>query len=543
MAAASAVSLSTPLPATADALTGGLKARTATYAWGYNNQGGLGDGSVARAIRPVPIATPAGTTRLAAGVGFTLALTRSGALYAWGDGRWGQLGNGTTVSRTTADRVEIPGGRKVVAVDAAGDHALAVTSDGRAWGWGRNNVGQVGDGSTTDRSAPVAVKMPRGARAVRVAAGTRHSLAVTTKGDVLAWGANGQGQLGSIRGGNRLNPARVSIPGGSRAAAVAAGDAHSVVLTRAGSVFTFGVPAGTAAVGLAQTTPHRLRTTAIPGTVVAIDSGTRHTVALTSKGRLYAWGDNSVGQLGDSTLTDRAVPVRVRSVGAVARFASGGAHGVAVERSGKVWAWGDNTYGQVGDTSTATRQSPVRVTALTGAAIRAVAAGEFHTAAIVTRGPVVRLKVSPAQTTVRPQQRQRFRVTGVDAFGITVGDLTRKAELTIAGGTCDNSRCWSSTPGDHRVTATVGGSSGSATLTVRGTRPSPQPTPDPTGNPTPTATTTSGGGPGSGGGGSGAGGGSGGSGVNGSGVNGSGVNDSVLRPTGSLASTGAPPGI
>ena len=531
VAVAAAVSALSALPAAAEPLTDGLKGRTPTYVWGYNNQGGLGNGTVARAVRPLPVATPAGTTRLAAGVGFTLALTRSGALYAWGDGRWGQLGNGTARSRMTADRVEIPGGRKVVAVDAAGDHAVAVTSDGRVWGWGRNDVGQVGDGTTTDRRTPVAVKLPRGTRVDAVAAGTRHSLAVTTGGELLAWGANGQGQLGSARGANQPVPALVDVPGRSRAAAVTAGDAHSVVLTRSGSVFTFGVPAGTAAAGRARTAPHVLRTTAVPGTVVAIDSGTRHTVALTSNGRLYAWGDNSSGQLGDSTVTDRDDPVRVRSVGAVARFASGGSHGVAVERSGRVWAWGDNTHGQVGDSSTAMRRTPVQLTALTGATVSAVAAGEFHTAAIVTSGPVVRLKVNPAKATVKPQQKQQYVITGLDAFGTASGDLTKKTTLTIKGGSCRGASCWASTPGDHAVTAAVGASKGSATLTVRGTRPSSGPTTDPTKTPKPSENGSAGGGRGPGGG------------ARAGGTpGGSGANASVSGPGGWLATTGVPAG-
>lgn len=309
-----------------------------------------------------------------------------------------------------------------------------------------------------------------------------------------------------------------------------------MILTRSGSVIALGVPAGTAAVGRSRTAPHTPRAAVIPGTVVTIDSGSRHAMALTSTGRLYGWGDNSAGQLGDATRTDRADPVRIKAVGAVTRFAAGGSHGVAVDRSGQVWGWGDNTYGQIGDGTTTTRQTPVKITSLTGARVRTVSAGEFHTIATLSRGPAVRLQVSPEKATVRPKQKQRYVVTGVDVFGAGVGDLSTQTELAVVGGACNGSQCWAATPGAHAVTATVGAIAGRAILTVRGPAPSPSssassPTPSSTStsdpSPRPATTTTH---AGSGGGGHG-------------GANGPAADDPVYIRAGWLASTGAPAGI
>jgi alpha-tubulin suppressor-like RCC1 family protein len=388
LAAAAALLPMAAGPAAAEPVGDGLRGRTPALVWGYGNQGGLGLGSTAEARRPMPAALPAGTATVVAGVGFTLALTRSGALYSWGDGRFGQLGNGSTRPVLVKPvRVAVPGGRRVVAVDAAGGHAVALTSDGQAWAWGRNNAGQLGDGTRTDRSRPVRVRTPGGARVVAVAAGTDHALAVTTAGSVLAWGANRAGQLGRGLGSAQPIPLAVPLPGRSPARTVAAGEGHSLALLRDGRVVTFGTPTGTAAA--LKVTPRNAAPRIVPipgGRARAIDAGIGHSVAVTPFGDVYAWGDNSRGQLGDGTRTDRTTAVRAK-VRTVALIATAGYHSIAVDVKGQVWTWGDNTHGQNGDGTVETSTAPERLTALSRLGVKAVAVGEFHSLAVVTRLP------------------------------------------------------------------------------------------------------------------------------------------------------------
>jgi alpha-tubulin suppressor-like RCC1 family protein len=375
-------------PAAAEPVGDGLRGRTPALAWGYGNQGGLGLGSTAEARQPMPVALPARTVKVVAGVGFTLALTRSGLLYAWGDGRFGQLGNGSTRPvLVTPAQVKFPGGRRVVAVDAAGGHAVAVTTDGQMWAWGRNAAGQLGDGTRTDRSRPVRVKTPRGVRVGAVAAGTDHALAATTTGAVLAWGANRAGQIGRGVGSDQLTPITVRLPGAARAQVVAAGEGHSLALLRDGRVVGFGTPTGTVAALKVTARNAAPRVIPIPGgRVRALDAGIGHSVAVTRFGDVYAWGDNSRGQLGDGTRTDRTTAVRVK-VRSVALLATAGYHSIAVDRKGQVWTWGDNTHGQNGDGTVEASAAPERLTALSTLGVKAVAVGEFHSIAVVTRLP------------------------------------------------------------------------------------------------------------------------------------------------------------
>jgi alpha-tubulin suppressor-like RCC1 family protein len=115
-----------------------------------------------------------------------------------------------------------------------------------------------------------------------------------------------------------------------------------------------------------------------------IAAGYYHTVALKTDGTLWAWGDNSFGQLGDGTTTDRYSPVQVVGGNDWAAIATGSIHTVALKTDGTLWAWGDNSFGQLGDGTTTDRYSPVQVVG--GNDWAAIAAGGSHTTALKTDG-------------------------------------------------------------------------------------------------------------------------------------------------------------
>jgi alpha-tubulin suppressor-like RCC1 family protein len=318
------------------------------FAWGAGSAGGLGTGATADAWRPVPVELPAGTVEVTGGRCFSLARTASGELWAWGSGRWGQLGDGSTRDRVGAPvKVALPGAGEVATVAAGDEHVLALSRDGQVWAWGRNWAGQLGDGTTTDRTTPTPV-MNVGP-VMSVAAGTDFSLAVTVSGEVLAWGSNSKGQLGvTSLGGSRATPVTSSLPASSHAAA-AAGSSSALVLTNSGVVVEMGIAANTplAAAGAtgSQSEPKQV---SIPSPVVGLATGVGHNVALTSVGHVYTWGSNSRGQLGDEGRQSRTVPRRVDGPTKIKHIAAGAFHTVAIEETGELWTWGDNTFGQAG---------------------------------------------------------------------------------------------------------------------------------------------------------------------------------------------------
>jgi alpha-tubulin suppressor-like RCC1 family protein len=151
------------------------------WAWGGNFVGQLGTTDqefMDDKYAPVTIIGLTDVAAIAAGDLHNLALKKDGTVYAWGSNWKGQLGNGTFSSFYSFVR-PVPGITGVTAIAAGGAHSLALKDDGTVWAWGSNSSGQVGDGTTEDRNAPVRVVDIEGATAI--AAGGQQSLAVVRK--------------------------------------------------------------------------------------------------------------------------------------------------------------------------------------------------------------------------------------------------------------------------------------------------------------------------------------------------------------------------
>ncbi|MBN9366115.1 MAG: IPTL-CTERM sorting domain-containing protein [Comamonadaceae bacterium] len=370
----------------------------AVQCWGNNNSGQLGDGSTMGRSTPVAVSgLDSGVAAITAGSQHSCARTTAGAVRCWGSNFNGQLGNGTTTDSTTP--VAVSGLDSGVAAIAAGHnvHTCALTTAGavRCWGW--NVYGQLGDGSTMGRSTPVAVSS-LGSGVATIVAGTSHSCARTTAGAAHCWGDNFFGQLGDGSTTNRFTPVAVSGLGAG-VAAIAAGDTHSCALTTAGAVLCWGFN-GSGQLGddstTQRTTPVDVKGVGGSGTlsdVAAIAAGTSHTCALTTAGAVHCWGNNSYGQLGDGSTANRLTPVAVSGLGSgVAAIAVGGSHSCALTTAGAVRCWGKNFVGQLGDDSTTNRYTPVDVKGVGGSGtlsdVAAITAGASHSCARTTAGAV-----------------------------------------------------------------------------------------------------------------------------------------------------------
>ena len=326
------------------------------YAWGDNGYGQLGNGSATTTKQktPVPVKKPAGVSddftyvQVSTGYRHSLALGSDGYVYAWGDNTYAQLGNNTSGGYSVVPvRVCDPSthsnvntGLKAIQVDAGGEHSLAVDKEGNVWAWGRNENGQLGNGTSSKySSAPVRVCDPehptdtsKGLVAIKVAAGGAHSLAIDKNGDTWAWGFNSYGQLGNgtSSGFNGANP----VPGRVR-------------------------------------DPNHPDDTSKNLKSVQISAGFEHTIAIDAQGNTWSWGWNYWGELGQNTKTDRIfAPTQVYNPDnpAIAFKASQVSAGydtsLAIDTNGVAWSWGRNDYGQLGytnyDSSTVHRQ-PAKV--------------------------------------------------------------------------------------------------------------------------------------------------------------------------------------
>lgn len=299
---------------------------------------------------------------------------------AWGANHAGQLGDGTTTDRSTPVRVAGTGAVWTQLV-AGAVHTAGVKANGALWAWGQNGYGQVGDGTCQGRrSLPMRVS---GDGWASVAAGGHHTVAVKADGTLWSWGYNASGQLGIGSRHKACKPIQVGTA--TDWASVTAGDDHTAAVKRDGTLWSWGFNIfGQLGDG---TRSDRLRPVQIGSATdwasVAAAHGHR-TVAIKRDGTLWAWGGNYFGELGDGTTTDRWAPVQIGTGTDWAAVATGAHHTVALRTDGTLWAWGWNPDGQIGDGTTTGRLTPAQVG--TDGRWATVAAGVTHTVAVKSDG-------------------------------------------------------------------------------------------------------------------------------------------------------------
>lgn len=299
----------------------------------------------------------------------------SESVYCWGTNGYGQLGNGTTTNSLTPVKVVKAAGvladKSVSDLAAAQSHNCAI-ADGKAYCWGRNQYGQLGNGTTTSSSVPILVQGSLTGKTVTKVGSTNWTSCAIADGKIYCWGANGNVGLGTAYG---------TVGANSSAYAYASFTTPTLVRTSADGVAN-GLPAGY--------------------TATTLTSGSRsNTMCAIADGKAYCWGENGAGQIGDGTTTNRLAPTKVLDTGVLSGktvtyisqdgYGTGSgvsppphAHVCAVANS-LAYCWGDNTSGQLGDNTYTSRSQPVAVNTaglLSGKSIAAVEVGIRHSCAL-----------------------------------------------------------------------------------------------------------------------------------------------------------------
>ncbi len=251
----------------------------------------------------------------------------------------------------------------VVSADNGTGFSIALKKDGTVWAWGVNTSGQLGDGTMSNRNAPVQVKGLEDIAAV--AAGSLYSLALGRDGTVWAWGAIMYPKSPLKKTSEEYEKERlktiqttpIKVSDLSDASAVAAG-AFPLALKNDGTVWT------------CWEWKRNESEILIPFQVAGLDSVTAiaskgmHSVALKLNGTVWSWGNNRYGQLGDGTKADSDRPVQVEEISDITVIAAGAAHTIALKKDGTVWTWGNNEQGQLGDGTSADSAFPLQVMGL-----------------------------------------------------------------------------------------------------------------------------------------------------------------------------------
>jgi alpha-tubulin suppressor-like RCC1 family protein len=225
----------------------------------------------------------------------------------------------------------------------------AIGSDGNLYAWGANDNGELGDGSGQSiNDAPVKVSLPAGVSPVAVAGGTDDGYAIGSDGNLYSWGWNGQGELGI---GNNTGPDACPLNG----------------------------PGQPGPTGPCSTTPVKVHLpSGVTPTAIATSGAPQPgaAYAIGSDGNLYAWG-NGQGELGDGNTNESDSPVVVSlPTGVTPTAIAGGAFdGYAIGSDGNLYAWGDNSFGELGNGTTTSSNTPVLVSMPPGVTPRAISGG------------------------------------------------------------------------------------------------------------------------------------------------------------------------
>lgn len=348
MMTASALAETTPILRMGGSFGFGVDSNGVIWGWGDNRLGQIGYERKALIGEPVQAAQGLDGREILdiqCGNENSLYLMKDGTVFASGTNSHGQLGN-TSVQNHTNVPVQVTGLENIVAIDAGFGQCLALDAEGHVWAWGKNNVGQVGDGTRVAKAEPVMLELEN---IVQIGCGGKFSIAMDQDGVIYTWGENDYGQLGfKTRNAFCETPTALELADWNFVAVTAGGD-NAYALDADGHVWAWGrnelYQCGTDEVGETNYTPVRAM---IPDDVriTKIFAYNSHTMALAENGDLYLWGNTNSGQNGLGKKPLKSLPAVVMSD--VADAQPGSLACLLMLKDGTVWGTGLNKYGQCG---------------------------------------------------------------------------------------------------------------------------------------------------------------------------------------------------
>jgi uncharacterized repeat protein (TIGR02543 family) len=312
-------------------------------------------------------------------------LTSNGRVFTWGSNSYGALGKGESSMSLDAYEIthlfSLESSDKITSLSMGGYHSSALSANGRVYMWGLNNAGQLGNGTTTNRNIPTEItsrfSIESNDKIISLSLGSSHSSALTANGRVFMWGANSLGNLGNGTTTNRNIPteitSRFSIDSNDKIISLSMGESHSSALTANGRVFMWGNN-GDSQLGDASITNRNVPTEITSNfslessdKITSLTMGLFHSSALSANGRVFMWGLNNAGQLGNGTTINRNIPTEitsrfsVESNDKIISLSLGASHSSALTANGRVFMWGQNYFGELGNNTTNDSNVPIMI--------------------------------------------------------------------------------------------------------------------------------------------------------------------------------------
>jgi alpha-tubulin suppressor-like RCC1 family protein/Leucine-rich repeat (LRR) protein len=404
---------------------------------------------------------------IAAGYDHTVAVKTDGTLWAWGNNNVGQLGDGTTTYRNVPTNIGTTSDWKTVAIGT--NHTVALKMDGSLWAWGDNQTGELGDGTNINKNIPVQIGTAKDWQIA--AAGNQYTVALKTDGTLWAWGDNYFGELGDGTSSGKKTPTQIGTEKNWQTITV--GYYHTIGVKTDGTLWVWG---GNESGQLGDGTTTKSYTQKRIGTATdwkTITAGESHTIAIKTDGTLWAWGKNKYGELGSSTTTDSYIPTKIGTSTDWKDINSEGSHTIATKTDGTLWAWGDNFYGELGNGTTIKSLFPIQIGSANN--WQAVSAGRNHTVALKTDGTLFTWGYNSSGQLGNATNADKKVPTSIacpEAFAVMTAktnisctsDTSGSASITsVSGGTTPYSYLWSN---GATVAAITGLAAGNYSCTI-----------------------------------------------------------------------------
>ena len=323
---------------------------------------------------------PAQFTKVSAGFFHVVALGRDKKVYTWGSNRLGALGSGKSLSETAhryvPEAISLPENVEVKDI-ATGDHfSFALTSGGDIYAWGDNEFGQLGNETREMSSVPVRVKAPENVKFAQISTFGDGGYGITEDGSLYAWGRNVSFSADDGTISDALVPVHLIFDDGVSVASVTGGANVSIALSGNGNAYVWDYKSSLFDKGgRVPTLVDRLPV----GNIVQVDASQDALFARDAAGAIYAWGKNDRGVTGTGVVGNVETPTLVKlPSGVKAReLACSGWSCTAITGEGVVYAWGHNNYGQLGTEGRNESAIPVKASMPKDASLNQITGGVF----------------------------------------------------------------------------------------------------------------------------------------------------------------------
>lgn len=283
----------------------------------------------------------------------------SGQLWGWGFNLFeGEVGDGTTIDRSSPVR-EVSSSTDWCMVSGGDTQTSAIKSSGTLWSWGGGFTGALGNSSTVSSSSPVQ-EISYSNNWCQVSNGYL-TAAIKTSGQLWAWGSNLAGEIGDNTTISKSSPVQ-EISSSTDWCMVSSGKFNTSAIKTSGTLWAWGCN-DDGQLGSNTTTNSSSPVQEITSSInwCQVSASRRNAFGIKTSGQLWAWGRNNCGGAGDQSGINRSSPVQeISSSTDWNLVASGISHASAIKTSGTLWSWGLNDKGQLGDNTLTAASSPVQ---------------------------------------------------------------------------------------------------------------------------------------------------------------------------------------